>query len=221
MAFAVFVIGSLLVLYIDSKFHKEESGNNVVLKSYLLQEFSVLVAEEAADLHLSQGTSNTISVEFLKDEITKKQMYKLVNDTLYVYGGLRTFVDCKKVKSIIAHKTVWFEITKFQSDSLNLDVHGGKVTFSSNEKGELNIGKMRINATDTATVDVYSNVIVDAIRVNATNQTNVQLYGQYKNAEIKIADNAKLVLNRTPLHLKLDRDESSDVTVYSSNVSVN
>jgi len=215
MAFAVFVIGSLLVLYVDSKFHKDESGNNVVLKSYPLQEFSVLVAEEASDLHLIQAASNSISVEFLKDEVTKKQMYKLVNDTLYVYGGLRTFVDCKKVKSIISHKTVWFEISKFQSDSLSLDVHGGKVTFSDNKEGELHIEQLRINATDTATVDVYSNVIVDAIKVNATNQTNVQLYGQYKNAEIKIADNTKLVLNRTSLRLKLERDESSTVTVYN------
>lgn len=214
IAFTVFVVGSLLVLYVDSKNHKNESRNDTVLRSSPLQDFSVLVAEDSSDIHLNQAATNTIAVEFLKDKVVKKQMYKLTNDTLYVYGGLRTFVDCKKVKSIIVHKTFWLGINSFQLDSLNLDVTGGQVLFTANEKTKMSIGLMHMNVRDTARIEMYNDVIIDDIYVNATDESYLGLTGKLKRANIIINNKAKLNLRGGPLSLKLERDESTIVNLY-------
>lgn len=214
IAFAVFVVGSLLVLYVDSKYHKNETINDAVLKSSPLQDFSVLVAEDSSDIHLNQAETNTIAVEFLKEKVVKKQMYKLTNDTLYVYGGLRTFVDCKKIKSIIVHKTFWLGINCIQLDSLNLDVTGGQVLFTANEKTKMSIGLMHMNVRDTARIEMYNDVIIDDIYVNATNESYLDITSKLKRANIIINNKAKLNLRGGPLSLKLECDESSIANLY-------
>ena len=216
IAFAVFILGSTIFLFADSKNHKNhknETRTDAVLKSSPLQDFSVVVAEESSDIHLNQATTNSIAVEFLKDKTVKKQMYKLQNDTLYVYGGLRTFVDCKNVKSIIVNKAFWVGLNGFNQDSLNLNAKGGRIVFESNDV-KMNIGSMQLNVSDTESVEMYNNVAVDDMFVNATDKANLSFLGVYKSADVKIKNMTQLTFNNAPLKLKLDRDESCKVNIY-------
>lgn len=213
IAFAVFILGSTIFLFADSKNHKNETRSDAVLKSSPLQDFSVVVAEDSSDIHLNQATTNSIAVEFLKDKVLKKQMYKLVNDTLYVYGGLRTFVTCKNVKSIILNKAFWVGVNGFQQDSLNINVNGGRIVFESNDV-KMNIGSMQLNVSDTASVEMYYNLRVGDLRVDATDNVNLIFLGVYKSADVKIKNMTQLTFNNAPLKLKLDRDESCKVNIY-------
>lgn len=213
IAFAVFILGSTIFLFADSKNHKNETRSDAVLKSSPLQDFSVVVAEESSDIHLNQATTNSIAVEFLKDKVQNKQMYKLVNDTLYVYGGLRTFVTCKNVKSIILNKAFWVGLNGFKQDSLNLNAKGGRIVFESNDV-KMNIGSMQLNASDSASVEMYYNLRVGDLRVDATDNVNLSFLGVYKSADVKIKNMTQLTFNSAPLKLKMDRDESSKVNIY-------
>jgi len=213
IAFAVFILGSTIFLFADSKNHKNETRSDAVLKSSPLQDFSVVVAEDSSDIHLNQATTNSIAVEFLKDKVLKKQMYKLVNDTLYVYGGLRTFVGCKKLKSIIVNKAFWVGLNGFNQDSLNLNAKGGRIVFESNDV-KMNIGSMQLNASDSASVEMYYNLRVGDLRVDATDNVNLSFLGVYKSADVKIKNMTQLTFNSAPLKLKLDRDESCKVNIY-------
>lgn len=213
IAFAVFILGSTIFLFADSKNHKNETRSDAVLKSSPLQDFSVVVAEESSDIHLNQATTNSIAVEFLKDKVQNKQMYKLVNDTLYVYGGLRTFVTCKNVKSIILNKAFWVGVNGFNQDSLNINVNGGRIVFESNDV-KMNIGSMQLNVSDTASVEMYYNLRVGDLRVDATDNVNLSFLGVYKSADVKIKNMTQLTFNSAPLKLKMDRDESCKVNIY-------
>lgn len=214
ISFAVFVIGSLLILFIDSKNHKKDEVKGAQLKSFPLHNFSVVVAEKSSDVHLNQSDKNEIAVEFLKDKLVKKQMFKLLNDTLYVYGGLRTFVDCKKIKSLIVHKAFWLGVNNFKLDSLNIDVTGGQVIFSANDKDKTNIGLMNMNVRDTASIEVSKDVVIDDICINATDKSNLRLFGKYTKADVRIKEKTELFFNDAPLSLKLERDKYSIIHIY-------
>lgn len=214
IAFVVSILGSTIFLFADSKNHKNETRTDAVLKSSPLQSFSVIVAEDSSDIHLSQSGKNEITVEFLKDKVVKKQMYKLVNDTLYVYGGLRTFVTCNNVKSIIVNKAFWIGVSNFQLDSLNFNVKGGHVVFTANEKNKMSIGLMHLNVSDSANVEMYHNLKVGDLRVDATDNVNLSFLGVCKSADVRIKDMTQLTFNNAPLKLKMDRDESCKVNIY-------
>lgn len=213
IAFVVFILGSTIFLFADSKNHKNETRSDAVLKSSPLQNFSVVVAEESSDIHLNQATTNSIAVELLKDKVQNKQMYKLQNDTLYVYGGLRTFVDCKKLKSIIVNKAFWVGLNGFNQDSLNVNARGGRIVFESSDV-KMNIGSMHLNAIDSASVEMYHNLRVGDLRVDATDNVNLSFLGMYKSADVRIKEMTELTFNRAPLRFKLDRDENCKVNVY-------
>lgn len=213
IAFVVSILGSTIFLFADSKNHKNETRTDAVLKSSPLQSFSVIVAEDSSDIHLSQSGQNEITIEFLKDKVQKKQMYKLVNDTLYVYGGLRTFVTCKNMKSIILNKAFWVGVNGFNQDSLNINVNGGRIVFESNDV-KMNIGSMHLNVSDSASVEMYNNLAVDDMRVNATEKANLRFFGEYKSVDMKIKNMTELTFSSHPLKLKLDRDESCKVNIY-------
>lgn len=213
IAFVVFIIGSTIFLFADSKNHKDNEKQNTEMKSYPLTEFSVVVAEQGSDVHLDAATKNEMSVEFLNDKEIKKQMYKLKNDTLYVYGGLRTFVKCKKLKSIIVNKAFWVGLNGFKQDSLGINAVGGRIVFESNDT-KMNIGAMQLNVSDSASVEMYNDIAVGDLLVDATDEANLRLLGVYKSADIKIRKQTELTFNHAPLNFKLDRDENCKVNIY-------
>jgi len=213
IAFVIFVVGSMLFLFVDSKNSKNNDALNERLKSFSLENYSVIVAEDGSDIHVDQSDTNKIDVEYLKDKKIKKQMYKLSKDTLYVYGGLRTFVKCKSLKSIVAHKTDWLGVGKFNLDSLQVDVNGGWLEFNGDDADKTKIKMLTMNISDSARVETY-NVEINDFRLNAKGKSDLRIFGYYKKADAKILEKTTLNFGGAPLSLKLEKDESSTINMY-------
>lgn len=212
-AYVVLVIGSLLVLFVDSKYHKNNEPANTEMKTYPLGNFSVVVAEQGSDVHLDQADSLKIEVEYIKNQPAHKQLYKLSNDTLYVFGGLRTFVKCKHVKSIISHKAYWLGVSNFSADSLQLDINGGHVYFSGEGNKNIEIKKLIVNASDTADIETY-NLTSDKLVLKASGKSYLRFYGNYKSADVDIKEQTELQITKNIVSLNLVKDDKSNISVY-------
>lgn len=212
-AYVVLVIGSLLVLFVDSKYHKENEHTNTEMKTYPLGNFSVVVAEQGSDVHLDQADSLKIEVEYIKNQPAPNQLYKLSNDTLYVFGGLRTFVKCKHVKSIISHKTYWLGVSNFSADSLQLDINGGHVYFSGEGDKNIEIKKLIVNASDTADIETY-NLTSEKLVLKASSKCYLRFYGNYKSADVDIKEQTELQITKNIMSLNLVKDDKSNINVY-------
>ena len=212
-AYVVLVIGSLLVLFVDSKYHKNNEPANTEMKTYPLGNFSVVVAEQGSDVHLDQADSLKIEVEYIKNQPAPNQLYKLSNDTLYVFGGLRTFVKCKHVKSIISHKTHWLGVSNFSADSLQLDINGGHVYFGGEGDKNIEIKKLIVNASDTADIETY-NLTSEKLVLKASNKCYLRFYGNYKSADVDIKEQTELQITKNIMSLNLVKDDKSNINVY-------
>ena len=120
IAFCIFIVGGMLILYIDAWQHKKKSSNSITKKEYVLPSFNVVVAEQGADLHLYYSDSSKIAVEYIKEKKTPAKLYTVSHDTLYVYKGLRLFASCKNIRSIIGHNVFWMGVSNFEPDSLTI-----------------------------------------------------------------------------------------------------
>lgn len=212
-AYVVLVIGSLLVLFVDSKYHKNNEPANTEMKTYPLGNFSVVVAEQGSDVYLVQADSLKIEVEYIKNQPAPSQLYKLSNDTLYVFGGLRTFVKCKHVKSIISHKTHWLGVSNFSADSLQLDINGGHVYFGGEGDKNIEIKKLIVNASDTADIETY-NLTSEKLVLKASSKCYLRFYGNYKSADVDIKEQTELQITKNIMSLNLVKDDKSNINVY-------
>lgn len=212
-AYVVLVVGSLLALFIDSKYHKENEHTNTEIKTYPLGEFTVVVAEQGSDVHLDQADSLKIEVEHIKNQPAPNKLYKLSNDTLYVFGGLRTFVKCKQLKSIITHKTYWLGVSNFSADSLQLDINGGHVYFNGESNKNIEIKKLIVNASDSADIETY-NLTSEKLVIKALNKCYLRFYGNYKSADVDIKEQTELQITRNIMLLNMVKDDKSNINVY-------
>ncbi len=211
LAFAVIVIGSLLVLFIDSKYHNENENSNFEKKTYPLADFSVVVAEKEANIQLDYGQKNEIDVEYQKNEIPEKlnlKIYKLCNDTLYIYGGLRTFVKSNNLKSIIAQKTRWFGLGQFKYDSLKVDVVSGNIMLDADIK------KLVLIVSDSAYVRTLNHK-VENLNLFAKGKSNIELNGNYKTVNARIYEKKNISFEGSPASLKFQRDSTSTITIWN------
>ena len=213
IAFAAFVFGSILILFIDSKKHKIDELTEAEMKSFPLGSFSVLVAEKSADIHVDYANSSKIVLDISKDKVLKNKMYRLSNDTLYVYGGMRTFVKCKKLKAIIGHKQNWVGINSVGNDSLHLDITGGQLVFNESGKHNMQLKSLAIHACDSAVIRAFA-VSIDDLHIDAKEKAKLECYGHYKNVDAQLNGKSELTFGNNPLSMAIKRDESSVINVY-------
>jgi len=194
IAFAAFIISGMLFLFIDAKKHKKEVENNISFKEFPLATFSVIVAEKGSDLHIDWSDSTVVKVEYLKDKKTPSKIYEVVNDTLRVYGGLRTFVKCKKIATIIGNKPFWVGVNNFTPDSLTIRMNGGSLYYdkdrgNKDEKLDQKTFNLGIIANDSAYVEINNNKLhnlsVMSDNAKVRNNCNVNI------ANIRLLDGAK------------------------------
>jgi len=200
-AFAIAVLTSMLVLFIDSKNHKKYVDPNIEMKTFLLSDFSVIVAEKGADVHINSSDTNSIKIEYLKNKVVKNKLYKQLNDTLFVYGGLRTFVKCSKLKGIRANKSFWMGVIQLKLDSLDVTISSGRLNFFANDSIKTEIKNLVINATDSAFINT-SNISVENFVLNAKDKTVCEFYGNYKHVDVKLSNNSTLFFNNNPECMK-------------------
>jgi hypothetical protein len=139
IAFATFILGGILILFVDGKKNRNSNNNNFNnkqnnyteedgnfrYKEFPLQEFSVVVAEKGSNLHLDQSDSRIIKVQYDINKPTPAKLYEITNDTLHIYKGLKLFVKCKNITAIIGNKPLWVGVNNFTPDSMTLKMSGG------------------------------------------------------------------------------------------------
>lgn len=210
VAFSVFIIGSMLTLFIDAKLHKHKKEELASYKEYPLPAFSVVIAEKGADLHINQSDSMKVSVEYIKGQKTPSKIYEVVNDTLHIYGGLRTFVKCRNIHAIIGQKAYWIGVYKFSPDSLTIKASGGKLYFNNGgiEEKSFNIG---IITNDKAYVEIRnSNVNNLSVR---SNNAEVGAFCKVKSLMAKLEHTATLHV-RNPQNISAQRDTTSQLNMW-------
>lgn len=213
IAFATFILAGMLILFVDAKQFQKKQKAAITFKEFALPAFSVVVAEKGSDVHLDQSDSTYIKVEYLKDKPVTKKMYKVSNDTLYVYGGLRTFVKCSKLKAIRANKPFWMGVSQFKLDSLHIKICSGSLNFYANDSIKTEIKKLVINASDSANINT-SNIKVENFVLNAKDKTICEMYGKFKHVYAKLSNNSTLFFNSNPQSIKFERDTTSGFRIY-------
>lgn len=211
IAFFTCIVAGMLALFAITKNHEEYSKKNVYTKEFALPEFSVVVAEQGADLHIDHSNGSKMTVEYIKDKKTPSKIYEVRNDTLHVYGGLRTFVRCKKINNIVLQKAFWVGVNRFRPDSLTIKANGGQIYCDNNgiKEKSFNIG---IIATDSAYVEIR-NINGNNISVNSNN-AKVELKCRVKSLTARLEHNANLKSHYNPEITRIERDKTSKFQIW-------
>jgi len=221
IAFAASIIGGILFLFVDAKKHKKEIENNISFKEFPLATFSVVVAEKGSDLHLDWSDSTIVKVEYIKDKKTPSKMYEVVNDTLHVYGGLRNFVKCKKIATIIGNKPFWVGVNSFSPDSLTIRMNGGSLYYNNdrgnkNEKLDQKTFNLGIIANDSAYVEINNNKLHN-LSVKSDNSKIINNC-YIKSVNATLSNKAEFISLDKIINLAVEKDSTCQVRITNQNV---
>lgn len=209
IAFFTFIIAGMLTLFTSSKMHEKYTEQNIYHKEFALPEFSVIVAEKGADIHIDHSDTSKVSIECFRDKKIPSKMYKITSDTLHIYGGLRTFVKCKNIKSIVTHNAFWVGLFRFRPDSLTINATGGNFFFDNigiNEKS-FNIG---IIGKENASLEI-NNINGNNVTFESNN-ASLKLRCKIKALSAKLKNNANLE-SHMPQTIQFERDSSSMIQI--------
>lgn len=217
IAFAILIVSSMLTLFIDSKQHKKDILNNIEMKDMQLPLFSVVVAEKGADLHINQADSNMISIEYIKNKEIPAKLYTISGDTLYVYRGLRTFVKCKNLTTVIGNHPQWVGIFNFAPDSITLRTNGGKMVFKNIKVNPKNTNdnttSFNVIAKDSAFLEIKS-FRTKNVSVTSDN-SEVSIYYSPQSVRVKQSNNARLKIENAINSLKIEQTADCKVDVFN------
>jgi len=208
IAFSLFLIGGMLTLFIDSKYHIDERpGVFTKNKDVILPPFSVIVAEKNSDLHVEQSDSNKLSIEYFKDSIIPSKLYAIKGDTLYVYSGLRLFLKCKNVNTIIGRKHFCMGITNVAPKDLKIDMSDGNFYYYNTDSIAKRVTNLSVVAKDSAFVEINDRLI-ENISVNS-DSARVKIETTTKNITAKLKNKAILNFNNNFQNLTVEKDQKS------------
>lgn len=218
VAFATFVLGGMLIKYVDAKQHKTiKAEDNFTEKEYPLPAFSVVVAEVGSDLHLDQSDSRLIKVQYDKRKKTPTKLYVVKNDTLHIYKGLRMFVKCKNLTSFIGNKPFWVGVDNFNSDSMTIKMNGGEVFLTYDKhKGSKKFANMSIIANDSAKVHI-NDIPLRNLSVKSNN-AKVTIYCSAKFANVTLTNSATVSGLININNITVQKDSTCRLTLDNQHV---
>ena len=236
-AFAIFLIGGMLTLFIDAKHYKKTFDESIVSREIALPQFSVVVAEKGANfIDLQQSDSTQLTFKYFKSQKMPSKLYKVSNDTLYLYchnNTLQMVIKCKNIKSIISYEATNLNFYKFTPDTMTLNMTGGNVHFNNeNLKGmklieksivlnitatkysfiefkNVNINKINLNSNKSLT-NIITNFSMDYFKKNhISNETQFCMNRKTKFIIATLKNNSTLRISENPLKLNVDCDSTS------------
>lgn len=200
--YIILIIGGIIFLVTDASVKAKSAQKKEIIT---LPSFSVIVAEKDADVHIIQSDSNYIDVENKEEIKPDIKLYNVINDTLHVYDGARMFVNCNKLKSIKGNHSFWTGIDKYNTDSLNIDLSGGKFYFNSEDQ-MFKIDYIELTTNDSAFVR-FQLVENKKIKINAADKSNIELLGFYDEISGMLKGKSKLKTDDNYRVLHLERVE--------------
>jgi hypothetical protein len=214
-AFAILITGVIVFLFADSKRHKEDVKNNINYKEFPLSDFNVIVAEKGSDVHIDRSDSTLIRVEYIKGVKVPLKLYEVINDTLHVYGGLRTFVKCKQITQIIGNKPFWVGLGDFIPDSLTIKMTGGQFMYKSDKDKVYTFNRkiynINIIANDSANIEI-GNTRLGKLNIKLNNAT-VNTYCEVKILNAKLINKAKINSVDGIGQISIEKDTSSRLQI--------
>ena len=219
VAFAIFIVGGMLFLFVDAKDHKNKIENNLSFREFPLPAIKVVVAEKGSDLHIDRSDSSNIKIEYAKDKKTPSKLYTVSHDTLYVYSGLRMFVKCKNVVAIIGNKPFWIGVYNLTQDSLLVKMNGGQFFFNiDNERNHTinqNIFNLGIIANDSARIEI-GNAILNNLTVRSDNAAIIN-HCNTKHLNAKLVNKTRFYNYNKVETLSIEKDKTSQVQISNQN----
>jgi len=174
----------------------------VEMKDIQLSKFKIIVAEKGANVHVTQSDSSMISIGYFKEMKNQEKLYAISGDTLHVYGGLRTFVRCNNLTTVVGNSPSFLGIDKFVPKKLKVKMNGGKFVFDNRgmTTPEFDIDIMSISGAD---ITIYYtnarniNIASDNSKINLWSKVSV-ITGKIKNHSLieNIFNGEKITLER-------------------------
>jgi len=215
IALSAFIVLSILIFYIDAKTHKTK--HDTIFETVQLPEFSVIVVEENADVHIIQSDTIQLKIKTLKDSVNKTANYSIANDTLHLYKGNRLFVYNKNTQTIISKNAFWAGIQFEKLDSLNLDIQNTE-NFTINTNSEkCDVLKLKLNSQKNSKIYINNGINVKNMAVILKNSELTIWGGNYKNASIEALVNSQVQINegKNVENIITKKDASSRFNIYN------
>ena len=219
IAFAGFIVGSTLLLFIDGKKHKNDKPDKG-FKEITYQQapaFSVIVTEKDADVHIDFSETAQIGVEF-PGKKKDFSLFRTQGDTLFVKGGLRTFVKCPKLTTLICRHSFWVGVSVYNADTLRANAAGGQLHFytADNIDEVKGIGKivkptLILRATDKANVNLYK--ALTKLQATITESSSVYSVLSVTSVDAQLSQHSVLSLDNNAFNLNIQRDSTSTINM--------
>ena len=206
-AFAILLVGSMLFLFADAVKHTKDEIAKISFKEYpLAKNFKVIVAEKGSDVNIVRSDTTSMRIEYITGKKVPAKMYEVINDTLFVYGGLRSFVKCYNITTVIGRHQWWFGVFNFSPEQIKLRMTGGTATYS-NEGIKDKPFDIDLVVSDSASIEI-KNVNLKNLNVIADNG-HVNLNCQIQKVTGKIIKFSSLLGFESAQNITLQRDITS------------
>ena len=206
-AFAILLVGSMFFLFADTVKHTKNEIAKISFKEYPLPtNFKVIVAEKGSDVNIVRSDTTSMRIEYITGKKVPAKLYEVINDTLHVYSGLRTFVKCDNITTVIGKHQWWFGVYKFSPELIKLRLTGGTATYS-NLGIEEKPFDIDLAVSDSASIEVRN---VNLKNLNVTvDRATVNLDCHIKNIVGNIKGHSTLHGIQSAQNITLQRDSTS------------
>lgn len=229
LAFIVFVVAGMLVLFIYTSLNETNPRKDLRKKEVPLSGFKVIIADEnSMKVDIQTGKENKL-IAYSKDENLKlTDFYHISNDTLYFHkkydlsNSIQSFViKCNQVKSIVAGKNNDIYISDFISDYLNItgensNIKIGLVALDESTGRGCQLNGLKITLTGRSTF-YLNNAKLDSFEYYS-NQSLVSFWGNnfINKAKVDLKDNSSFKTTGNDIGIK-ELEFTSD---HSSNYMI-
>lgn len=139
ISFLIFLFGGIFILFLSARIDPRGSFHQEFLtQEKALDNFSVIIAEQGAGIHLRYGQTSKISIQYSKGDTCSLPPFAVRNDTLFVSSypdkKKQRIVDvyCNGLKSIQEKEAAHVKIEKqFQADTLLVKLDKAEFSFYS------------------------------------------------------------------------------------------
>ncbi len=213
IAFVAFLFGGILLLFISGKYRPGEY-DKAELRTIedKLDDFSVIVATNHADIKVTEGIENNKLTVYYKtsDSIPEMPAFTVQNDTLFIEktpNKIQAEIRCKKLNEVIITEKSIIRINKLPIDTFAVSVSSGKFYLVADKQTE-EVKQIKIHAEDHSYLQFDKMYIEDVelylnhSTVNFQNTPILSVTGSLKNV-------SKLRCYRAIGKMNLDIDSNS------------
>ncbi|MDR2628061.1 MAG: hypothetical protein LBC40_08530 [Dysgonamonadaceae bacterium] len=189
IAFVVFIIGGILVLFITDKNHEEKCLSD----TYPLDGFSVIVAEPGARFQVRNEAKDFIELCAMGEKKVPVDLYRIDNDTLFLSSNSIAWktvtVFCSGLSSINAKDSSRVLLKDFRSGNLHIEADRAHVSIEYSHLPDVSIiagneSHIKIQNTKASSTDIHGNhsfvylysSAIDSLSVTLMNKTSFSAY---------------------------------------------